>query len=235
MTRGVRSSLQRLVGRSPRARSGREPPHHAALRRLSLSGLYAIVVLALVAGLGGSWSVAVSLAWNAAAIGFLVSVWQALLRKDATATKNAALSEDDSRTAADAVLVWASMASLVAVAFVLVDAAHRSGYAKAEYIALAVVSVVAAWLAVHTVYTLRYAHLYYAEPVGGVSFHSDDPPDYIDFVYMALTIGMTFQVSDTDLSARAIRRTAIRHALISYVFGAVIVAIMINIVGSLAT
>ena len=76
---------------------------------------------------------------------------------------------------------------------------------------------------------------YYAEPVGGVDFHANDPPDYRDFAYLALTIGMTFQVSDTDLTMKPIRRLAIQHALLSYVFGAVIVALMINIVGTLAS
>ena len=83
-------------------------------------------------------------------------------------------------------------------------------------------------------YALRYARLYYAEPIGGVDFHAEDQPDYRDFAYLAVTIGMTFQVSDTDLTVKPIRRLAIQHALLSYLFGAVIVALMINIVGSLA-
>ncbi len=132
-------------------------------------------------------------------------------------------------------LLSASVASLVSVAFVLVDAANRSGLTKGGYIALAVASVIAAWFAVHSIYMLRYARLYYVDPVGGISFHADDQPDYRDFAYVALTIGMTFHVSDTDLTAKPIRRTAIQHALLSYLFGVVIVAIMINIVGSLAS
>ena len=99
-------------------------------------------------------------------------------------------------------LVAASVASLVSVGFVLVDAANRSGLAKGGFIGLAVGSVIAAWLAVHSVYMLRYARLYYADPVGGISFHADDEPDYRDFAYVALTIGMTFQVSDTDLTRK---------------------------------
>jgi uncharacterized membrane protein len=75
--------------------------------------------------------------------------------------------------------------------------------------------------------------MYYTAPVGGIDYHDNDQPDYIDLLYVALTIGMTFQVSDTDLQSRAIRHTAIRHALLSYVFGAVIIAITINFVGTL--
>ena len=140
-----------------------------------------------------------------------------MIRKDSEATRQAARAEDASRAAADAVLVAASVASLVSVAFVLVDAANRSGLAKGGFIGLAVASVVAAWLAVHSVYMLRYARLYYADPVGGISFHADDEPDYRDFAYVALTIGMTFQVSDTDLTAKAdpAYRPPTRPALIS--------------------
>ena len=184
--------------------------------------------------LGGTWAISVSAGWTAAAAMFLVAVWRTVLTLSSSQTKNGARIEDDSRAAADAVLLAASVASLLSVAFVLVSARGLAGFAKAEYVVLAVASVVAAWAAVHTVYALRYARLYYAEPVGGVDFHADDQPDYRDFAYLAMTIGMTFQVSDTDLTVKPIRRLAIQHALLSYLFGAVIVALMINIVGSLA-
>jgi uncharacterized membrane protein len=85
---------------------------------------------------------------------------------------------------------------------------------------------------VHTVHVLRYARLYYSEPAGGIDF-GGQPPDYSDFAYLALTIGMTFQVSDTPLTAKRLRRVALHHALLSYLYGAVIVAIMVNSVGGL--
>lgn len=89
------------------------------------------------------------------------------------------------------------------------------------------------WGLVHTIFTLRYARSYYSRPVGGIDFNEDDPPTYLDFAYLALTIGMTFQVSDTNLTAKGIRRIALSHTLLSYLFGAVIVALVINVVSSL--
>jgi uncharacterized membrane protein len=81
---------------------------------------------------------------------------------------------------------------------------------------------------------LRYAHLYYTEPVGGIVFADlDASPDYLDFAYVAFTVGMTFQVSDTGIAKRAIRRSVIRHALLSYLFGTVVVGVAINVVGNL--
>ena len=81
-----------------------------------------------------------------------------------------------------------------------------------------------------TVFTLRYAHEYYSVPEGGITFGED--PDYQDFAYFAFTVGMTFQTSDSGVSSRRIRRTVLRHALLAYLFGAVILAVMVNVVAS---
>ena len=82
-------------------------------------------------------------------------------------------------------------------------------------------------------FTLRYARTYYRQPVGGIDFNEEDPPTYLDFAYLALTIGMTFQVSDTNLTTKSIRRIALGHAMLSYLYGAVIIALVINVVSSL--
>jgi len=196
-------------------------------------------LLAAGAGLGGalaggaSAGVAFDLSWDAAAVVFLAWVWLSIAGKGPEETAQLAKAEDLSQPVADLVLLSASVASLVAVGFVLSEASRASGAHKGVLIGLALASVALAWGTVHTTYTLRYGDLYYRSPGGGIDFHGDDPPDYGDLAYVALTIGMTFQVSDTDLTARPIRRTAIRHALLSFVFGAVIVAITINVVGSL--
>jgi uncharacterized membrane protein len=87
---------------------------------------------------------------------------------------------------------------------------------------------------VHTVFTLRYARAYYSPSPGGISFNSQDPPTYADFAYLAFTIGMTFQVSDTNIQTKPIRRTALRHAWLSFPLGAVIIAACINLVSGLA-
>ena len=94
---------------------------------------------------------------------------------------------------------------------------------------VAVATVVLAWATVHVVFVLRYADLYYNGEPGGVDFPGDEPPDYRDFVYLGFTVGMTYQVSDTDIHSRDIRRTITRHALISYLFGTVIIGVTINV------
>jgi uncharacterized membrane protein len=99
--------------------------------------------------------------------------------------------------------------------------------------AAGVATVALSWAVVHTVFALRYAHEYYTPPVGGIDFKSRELPDYRDFAYVAFTVGMTFQVSDTDIQRRETRRTVIRHALISYLFGAVILAVVVNVIATL--
>ena len=90
--------------------------------------------------------------------------------------------------------------------------------------------MVVSWFAVHTVFTLRYARLYYSHPPGGIDFNQSEAPTYSDFAYLAFTIGMAYQVSDTDLQTRKIRATALQHSLLSYLLGAVILAMTINLI-----
>jgi len=191
-----------------------------------------MAVAAIAVARGASWSVAALGATDVAALVFVGWVWISVAGADAGATGRQARAEDASRPAAEATLLGAGAASLLAMGFTLAQASHARAPGRGVLTALALVSVALAWSAVHTVYALRYARLYYTPPDGGIDFKGE-PPNYLDFAYLALTIGMTFQVSDTDLTAKRIRRQALRHALISYLFGTVIVAITVNSVASL--
>jgi uncharacterized membrane protein len=181
------------------------------------------------------WQIAVLAGWDTTALLFITLVWLSTRNRDPATTKAQATKEDDSRVTADAILVGATVASLVGVVFALLKAASTTGAGHTLIAAVAVASVVLSWASVHAVYTLRYARLFYTDG-GGIDFHAGHYlPTYGDFLYVALTVGMTFQVSDTDLTAMTIRRAATRHALLSYLFGVVVVAITINVVASLLT
>jgi uncharacterized membrane protein len=127
----------------------------------------------------------------------------------------------------------AAIASLAAVGVVLSRANSAHGSTQDLLAGLSVASVVLSWFAVHMLFTLRYAQLYYTGNDAGVDFNQHARPRYVDFAYLAFTIGMTFQVSDTDLTTPAVRSTALKHALVSYLFGAVILASTINLISSL--
>lgn len=186
----------------------------------------------IVALIGPWWLVPLS-AWDSGAIVFVVWIWTSLRHLDGAGTMTYARREDASRAGADLVLLSASVVSLIAVGLVLVRASNEAGLAKDLLVGMTVISVVLAWSMVHTIFTLRYARLYYKQGSGGVDFNEREEPSYADFLYLALTIGMTFQVSDTDLTTKPIRHMAIRHALLSYVFGVVIIAASINLMAGL--
>lgn len=193
------------------------------------------VVVALACGVAGSWELAPLAGWDAAALLFAVSVWLTVGRMDAQESAAHATRENPSRQASDVVVLLAAVASLAAVGAVLLAANGSSPQTKALLAGLALFSVAVSWVAVQTVFTLNYALLYYAEPVGGIEFNQSERPRYSDFAYVAFTLGMTFQVSDTNLQTTRIRSAVLRHCLISYVFGSVIVATTVNVVVSLTS
>lgn len=210
---------------------GRQFPLSASRRLLAACGV-GLLAGAAVAALV-PWEATPLIGWDGAALAWMVTVWAEVLRFDAIETSQHATREDPSRATTDVLLLTASAASLVAIAVVTLKAGHAHGGQKATLVAVSMASVLASWALVHTVFTLRYAALYYTGPDGGIDFNEDTKPTYADFAYVAFTIGMTFQVSDTDLTDAAVRRTALRHALLSYVFGAVILAATINLVAGL--
>ena len=199
------------------------------------------VAVATVLGVGGGvvamlftlWQAAVLIGWDVAVAALLGWIWVALAPMGAEQTRNNANREDPSVRLSELLVLTAGVAVLAAVGLVLLRAGSATGGTKAYLITLGVISVALSWSLVHTVFTLRYARAYYSVPVGGIDFNEGDPPTYLDFAYLAVTIGMTFQVSDTNLTSKGVRRIALSHALLSYLFGAVIVALVINVVSSL--
>ena len=152
---------------------------------------------------------------------------------DERSTRAHATYEDAGRAAIDVIAVVAAVVSLGAVGLLLVQGSG-GGVTADAHAALSFAGVGLAWATVHTVYTTRYARLYYDGGPGGVDFNQPSQPRYADFAYLSFTIGMTFQVSDTTLTSSGVRATALRHALLSYLFGVVVIAITINLVAGLA-
>lgn len=191
------------------------------------------VVAGGISSLFTAWQAAMLIGWDAGVLLLLLWIWISVAGLDAEECKAHAGREDPSIRLSELIMLSSGVALLAAVGLVLIRAGHAAGGTKAYLISLGIVTVALTWGLVHTIFTLRYARTYYAKPVGGIDFNEDDPPTYLDFAYLALTIGMTFQVSDTNLMTKNIRRIALSHALLSYLYGAVIVALVINVVSSL--
>lgn len=178
---------------------------------------------------------ALLLGWVVIALVYLVWVGLAVRGDDADEIARHAAAIDPDRITTDWLLLVSAVASLVAVGFVIVRAARDSGAAEYAQVGLGLVAVVLSWAMVHTVYMLRYARLYYAQAEGCIDFAGPDRPTYSDFAYFSFTVGITYQVSDTTLHGTTIRRTVLRHSLLSYLFGTGIVASAVSLVTSLAS
>lgn len=201
----------------------------ASIRLRVFVSALAGVVGGWLAGILFSWRYAPLLAWDVGALVFLVWIWVALRGRDAAQTESLAMREDPGHKTFDGLIILASLASLAAVAVLLVQASHTGGAAELLEVGLGIVSVVISWAMVHTVFTLHYARVFYKNQ-GGIDFNTNLPPSYSDFAYLAFTIGMTFQVADTNLRTGELRKIVLRHAFLSYLFGTVIVASAISLI-----
>jgi uncharacterized membrane protein len=207
----------------------------SAQTQVTVSSLVGVVV-GVPTALGARWAIGALAGWDVACAAYMTWVWSTIWYLGPEETARLAEHEDPTRATADVLTLSAAVASLVAVGFVLADAASKSGGPSPGQVGLGLASVALSWAMVHTIFTLRYARAYYdGEQDGGVDFNEPTPPRYSDFAYLAFTIGMTFQVSDTPLQDQRMRRDALRHALLSFVFGTGILATTVNLVASLTS
>jgi uncharacterized membrane protein len=200
--------------------------------RLAVAAVVGIAAAALTLMLG-SPTYAPAIGWDVAAATLLAWIWLTIWPMSSEETATHATREDPTRPVSDILLLVSAVASLTAVAFFLLQASSATGSAQDLLAGVGVLTVALSWIVVHTVFTLRYALLYHAGHDGGIEFNQSMPPRYSDFAYLAFTLGMTFQVSDTNVKTPVIRATVLRHSLLSYLFGSVILATTINLVAGM--
>jgi uncharacterized membrane protein len=169
--------------------------------------------------------------WDAAALTHLLLVWFGVLSADANVAKERAAEEDPGRRAMWAVVLATSFVGLVAATALMQSSLGASIRDRTLLGVLAFLAVISAWLVTHTSFTLRYAHMFYDErgAEGGLVFPGTQQPDDFDFAYFAFTLGMCFQVSDVAVTNSAIRRWVLAHAVLSFAYNTVIVALTINV------
>ena len=209
--------------------------HAPAMLRTAIVGCSGLIV-ALAFFWFVPWGMAVVAGWDAAALAFLATVWPIIIRADSSQAAQIAKSVDETRRTATVLLAGASLASLLGVAFAITLAGAKSGPLQVLLIGVAVFTVAVSWTVVNTVFTLRYADQHFGSAEGGIAFADSDGPDgptYRDFAYVAFTIGMCYQVSDTTVRSRRIRRTVLSHAMLSYLFGVAIVGGSVNLIAGL--
>ncbi len=219
-----------MLGQTQRMSRNRLP----RLGRLVLAAGVGVAAALAAAGVLDDAARAAALGWITGVATFLAWTWLIIGPMSAPQTRGYATREDPTRAATDLVLVGASLASVLGVGLLLLGNADPGG-GRVVDAAFGAAVVTGSWVLVHTMFTLRYADLYYRGEPGGIDFNQQQPPRYRDFAYLAFTVGMTFQVSDTELQTSEIRATVLRQALLAYLFGTVIVATTINLVVQLAS
>ncbi|MFF1687926.1 MULTISPECIES: DUF1345 domain-containing protein [unclassified Streptomyces] len=202
----------------------------SALPRLAVAVVAGAVVGAIVA-VANNAALGVLSGIAATELIFVLAGWAVLWPMDAKTTKANARREDFQPVTDELVIVGVALCGLVATVLLLLLGKSESGHAAA---AVALGGVFMAWAALHLMYATRYAYLYYTAS-GGIDFNNDDPPKYSDFLYFSYNLGMTYQVSDTNVSTSMIRAVVLRHSLLSYVFGTSILATTINLVTGIVT
>ena len=196
-----------------------------------LFSVIAGVVVAMILAVIGYPVLSGALGWDTAALVFLVTTWVHLWPMDAAETQATVALESPSSFLTETVVILASVLSLLTVVLLLFNTGSSPLHPVVRTI-VGIGTVAMAWIVVHTVFALRYARMYYAEPEGGIDFNSPEQPCYADFAYVSFGIGMAFQIADTNVRTTEIRRAVLKHALLSYLFATLILAVTVNLIAN---
>ena len=228
-----------MAGRSAKKKGSNIFLRMRPLTRLMISLLLATIVFLLIMNIDLAVLVKIMIAWTAFALSFIVTSWIVFFMRTTTEIREHSREEDGSRLYVLLLILLTSFASLFTVLLLML-----SGTAKDTpqiiYIPVAISGMLFSWVMVHTIFGFHYAHLYYANDTNdptkhaeGLEFPKEKKPDYIDFAYFSFVLGMTFQVSDVDITSRVIRRVALFHGMLSFALNTFVVALTINMIAGL--
>ncbi|MBC6991092.1 DUF1345 domain-containing protein [Hymenobacter sp. BT491] len=171
--------------------------------------------------------------WDAFVLSCLVLMWASILTAEPRHIRSVATAEDPGRVFTFVLVLVGAGASLLAVIFMLGALHGMAAGPRNLHVTLAAVAVLGTWLLLHTIFTLRYAHLYYDPHTDGAEGGLEFPgtsiePDYLDFAYFSFVVGMTAQTADIGISGRTLRRIALLHGILSFGFNTAVIALSIS-------
>ena len=210
--------------------------HH----RLAFGTALAIIAFLLLEGRLERTSQIIA-AWDIFVVVDLALAWWVIMRADPARSRKTARLQDSGRTAIFALVLFAALAAFLSVAFLFGPPKGITGGRLGLHLVLSAIAIAGSWLVVQTAFALRYAHLFYGGSNGtgkevfheGLRFPGTPQPDYLDFAYFAFVIGMTFQVSDVQITSRTLRRLALTHGILSFFFNVVILGLTVSVMSSL--
>jgi uncharacterized membrane protein len=189
--------------------------------------------------LGLHWTGAAILGWDGVCAGYIGIMLLYFVRQSPDAIRAKAAEEDEGRVTILTVVLMAAAAAIVAIVMELPIAHRAHGIERGVRVALAFLTVALSWFMSHLVFAVHYAHGYYARELElgvdakGLRFPGEEEPDYWDFLHFAVIVGVAAQTADIAISCKRLRRLNTVHALFSFVFNTVVVALTINLLASL--
>lgn len=173
--------------------------------------------------------------WNVFSLSMIVMNWVTFNITDSKEIRSQVQVQDPKRAIVFILVLIATIASILAVVMMII--VKEGGNVETVWrIPMAITGMVLSWILIHTLFTLRYAHIYYGNDVdnptnhaGGLSFPGGKRPEYLDFAYFSFVLGMTFQVSDIEITSRSLRTLALFHGMISFAYNTIMIALVINL------
>ncbi|MEO1191619.1 MAG: DUF1345 domain-containing protein [Pseudomonadota bacterium] len=185
----------------------------------------------------------VSLAWNITAISTLLFTLMVARHDRLDLLKESARRFDPSIFGHFFFILCGAAVSIVTTIWTLKVGAAVGDAQQVFHLLLAVATIFTTWFAIHAIFALHYAHLYYGEgnerggPRGGLNFPRDEddrtPLVYSDFLYFAVCAGMTFEASDVQVTQRRMRKWVTAHTLLAFLYNTVILALLVDIAATL--
>lgn len=177
--------------------------------------------------------------WDIFCICSLILTWITFFTTSSYAIRTQAKKQDDKRVVVFIIVLIAIAVSMLSTFQMLING-HPKDLNHILALLIEVSSMLLSWFLVHTVFAMRYAHIFYGDSegdpkthAGGLDFPGDRKPDFLDFAYYSFTLGMTFQVSDVEITSKTIRRLSLLHGLFSFGFNATIIAFAVNVIAGL--
>lgn len=209
------------------------------VQRFIISLILAVIVYVLMIGSHLDMLIKIMIAWSGFALSYIITSWIVFFAQKPAQIRELSKKEDGSRIYVFSLIVITSFGSLFAVLLLMLSQ-NAKDTPQIVFIPVAISGMLFSWIMVHTIFGFHYAHLYYGDDTDdstkhaeGLEFPGEKKPDYVDFAYFSFVIGMTFQVSDTEVTSRSIRRLVLLHGLISFGLNTFVVALTINLIAGL--
>jgi uncharacterized membrane protein len=180
----------------------------------------------------------IMISWDVFSLCMIVMSWITFFITKSQHIREQAKVQDSSRSLVFCSVLICTLASFVAVLILLVTKKESNNGASWR-LPIAIGGMLFSWFLIHTIFALKYAHMFYGNHetkkdshAGGLEFPNDDRPEYLDFAYFSFVLGMTFQVSDVQITSKKVRNTAMLHGLLSFGFNTIMIALTINMIAS---